>query len=48
MIIYGEDLDSIGLSPNELKKEGRAHEEWKRIEKGLIERAENKFEITEL
>lgn len=48
MIIYGEDLSSIGLSANDLKKGGQAHEEWKEIEKGLVERAEKKIEIGNL
>ena len=48
MIIYAEDLASTGLSASDLKKGGAAHEEWKDIEKGLVERAENKINITQL
>lgn len=39
MIIYGEDLSSTRLSAHELGKDGRAHDEWPKIEQGLIDRA---------
>jgi hypothetical protein len=47
MIIYTEDVASVGFSANDLKKGGQAYEEWKEIQKGLLERAEHKIEISE-
>jgi hypothetical protein len=45
MIIYGEDLASTGFSAAELGEEGKAHDHWAKIAKGLIERAEHKIVI---
>lgn len=47
MIIYGEDLAATGFSAAELQKGGKAYEQWPGIEKGLVERAENKITIAE-
>ena len=45
MIIYGEDLASTGFSAVDLQKDGKAFDQWPAIEKGLIERAEDKIKI---
>lgn len=45
MIIYGEDLAPTGFSANELGKDGKAHEEWPRIEQSLLKRAEERIKI---
>jgi len=45
MIIYGEDLATTGLAAAELKKGGKAYDQWAAIEKSLMERAEKKIEI---
>jgi hypothetical protein len=43
MIVYGEDLGPIGLSAVDLKKGGKAYDQWPTLEKGLIERAKEKI-----
>jgi hypothetical protein len=45
MIIYGEDLAPTGFSAKELEKEGKAHNEWTRIEGGLVKRAVEKIKV---
>jgi hypothetical protein len=45
MIIYGEDLAPTGLTAAELQKRGKGYERWPGIEKGLIERAQEKIAI---
>ena len=45
MIIYGEDLASTGLTAADLQEGGKAHDRWPAIEKGLIERAQQKIAI---
>jgi hypothetical protein len=45
MIIYGEDVASVGLTAPELQKGGNAYERWPAIEKGLIERAEKRLQL---
>jgi hypothetical protein len=43
MIIYGEDLEPTGFSAVDLNKGGKAHDQWPMLEKGLIERAQEKI-----
>jgi hypothetical protein len=45
MIIYGEDLAPTGFSAKELEKDGRAHNEWTRIEEDLVKRAVEKIKV---
>jgi len=45
MIIYGEDLSPTGFSVGDLKKGGKAYDQWPTLEKGLIERAKEKIAI---
>jgi hypothetical protein len=45
MIIYGEDLAATGLNAADLQEGGQAHERWPELEKGLIERAQQKIAI---
>jgi hypothetical protein len=45
MIIYGEDVASVGLAAAELQKGGKAYYQWPTVEKGLIEGAEHKIEL---
>lgn len=45
MIIYGEDLASTGFTVADLKKDGKAYDQWPAIEKSLVERAEKKIKI---
>jgi len=45
MIIYGENLMPTGLTVADLKKGGKAYDQWPVIEKSLVERAENKIKI---
>ncbi len=44
MIIYGEDLAPTGFTAD-LKKSGKAYDQWPAIEKNLVERAEKKITI---
>ena len=48
MFIYGEDLALTGFTVADLKKGGKAYDQWPAIEKGLIERAEKKITIERL
>jgi hypothetical protein len=43
MIIYAEDLGPTGFSAVDLNKGGKAHDQWPTLEKGLIERAQEKI-----
>ena len=45
MIIYGEDLASTGFAAANLRVSGKAHDQWPAIEKGLLQRAEEKIAI---
>lgn len=45
MIIYSEDVTPSGLTANELSTGGRAHDQWPKIESGLISRAEKSIAI---
>ena len=45
MFIYSEDVASTGLSVSELRNDGHAYAHWVKIEKGLIERAEESIAI---
>jgi hypothetical protein len=45
MIIYGEDLAPTGLSAADLQEGGKARDRWPELEKGLIERAQQKIAI---
>jgi hypothetical protein len=47
MIIYGEDLSPTGFTAANLKKGGKAYEQWPVIEKDLVERAKKKIKIDE-
>lgn len=48
MIIYGEELGPAGVSADDLKDNGKAHERWPAIEKGLIEDSKMKIHISPL
>ena len=45
MIIYGEDLSPTGLTAADLDEGGKARDRWPELEKGLIERAQQKIAI---
>jgi hypothetical protein len=45
MFIYSEDAASTGLAVSELRRGGTSHDQWPKIEKGLIERAEKSIAI---
>jgi hypothetical protein len=45
MIIYGEDLAPTGLTAPDLQEGGAAHGQWRKIDRGLIERAEKNLGI---
>ena len=45
MIIYGEDLAPTGFAAGDLRESGKAHDRWPAIEKGLLQRAEEKIAI---
>jgi hypothetical protein len=45
MIIYAEDLSPTGFTAADLKKGGKAYDQWPIIEKSLVERAKNKITI---
>jgi hypothetical protein len=45
MIIYGEDLAPTGLAAADLGESGKAHDRWPAIEKGLLQRAEEKIAV---
>ena len=42
MIIYGEDFAPAGFTAGDLKKRGKAYDQWPDIEKNLVEIAKNK------
>jgi hypothetical protein len=48
MIIYAEDLAPSGLTAAELKKDGKAHNEWSKIEKSAVDRATSTIKIGQL
>lgn len=45
MFIYSEDVASTGHTASELGSGGRDHDQWPKIEKGLIERAKKSIAI---
>lgn len=45
MFIYNEDGASTGLTVSDLRSVGPAHDQWPKIENGLIERARNSIAI---
>ncbi len=45
MFIYAEDLAPTGFTAADLKKSGKAYDQWPAIEKSLVERAEKKITI---
>ena len=45
MFIYSEDVASTGLSVSELRNGGPAHDQWPKLEKDLIKRAEKSIVI---
>ena len=47
MIIYSEDLQPMGHTAADLKKGGKAYDDWAGIEEGLIQRAKSAIRITQ-
>jgi hypothetical protein len=47
MIICGESLAPTGFIAADLKKGGKAYDQWPAIEKSLVERAQQKITIEE-
>jgi hypothetical protein len=45
MFLYSEDVASTGLTVSELHTGGPAHDQWSKIEKGLIDRAQKSIAI---
>ena len=45
MIIYSEDVAPTGFTAADLKPDGKAHDRWPTIEKGLMERAKENIRI---
>ena len=45
MIIYGEDLAPTGLTVADLRKNGKAYDQWPVLQKSLLEHAEEKIKI---
>jgi len=45
MFIYAEDVAPTGFTTADLKKGGKAYDQWPATEKSLIERAEKKIKI---
>ena len=45
MIIYGEDFAPTGFTAADLKKGGKAYDQWSNIEKNLVEIAKKKISI---
>ncbi|HEY1215485.1 MAG TPA: hypothetical protein VGE93_17785 [Bryobacteraceae bacterium] len=48
MIIYSEDVAPTGFTAAELLPGGKAHDQWRAVDAGLIERAEKKLRIEKL
>jgi hypothetical protein len=48
MFIYSEDVSSTGHTVSQLRSGGPAHDQWPRIEKTLIDRAEKSIAIHQL
>ena len=46
MIIYGEDIAATGLTASDLQGD-KGHDRWPTIEKGLVERAQQKITLQE-
>jgi hypothetical protein len=47
MIVYGEDLAPTGFAAADLRKGGKAYDQWPTIERELAERAEKKITLKE-
>jgi hypothetical protein len=47
MIIYGENLASIGMRAEDFKPGGRAYDQWPTLERSRVERAERKIVLLE-
>jgi hypothetical protein len=47
MIIYGENLASIGLKAEDLKPGGKARDQWPTLERSRVERAKTRIVIEE-
>jgi hypothetical protein len=47
MIVYGEDLAPTGFTAADLRKGGKAYDQWPTIERELAERAEKKITLKE-
>ena len=45
MIIYGEDLAPTGFTAADLDEKGTHHDKWPEIERGLIQRAQEKVKV---
>jgi hypothetical protein len=45
MIVYGEDPAPTGLTAAELDQGGHAHDRWPAIEKGLVDRAQQRIDL---
>ena len=45
MIIYGEDLAPTGHTVADLRKNGKAYDQWPVLQKSLLEHAEEKIKI---
>ena len=48
MIIYGEDLTPTGLTVADLRKNGKAYDQWPALQKSLLEHAEERIKIDPL
>jgi hypothetical protein len=47
MIIYGENLASIGMRAEDLKPGGKAHDQWPTLERSRVERGKTKIALEE-
>jgi hypothetical protein len=45
MIFYAEDLAPTGFTTADVKKGGKAHDQWPEIEKSLVEKAKGRIKI---
>jgi hypothetical protein len=45
MIIYAEDLTPSGFAPAELKKGGKAYDQWSKIEKDALDHAASTIKL---